>query len=207
MIQRGNRRQETFLREGDYESYVELMAEWCGEYGVEILAWCLMPNHAHLIAVPGSKEALTRAIGEAHRRYTRIVNFREGWRGHLWQGRFSSFPVGGMHLYRCARYIEMNPVRAGLARRAEDWKHSSARAHIRGKADGLVRAGSLKGLSFDWREYLREREEDTEELREHERTGRPLGPDDFIDALERKLGRVLRRMKPGRKPKRGRSIK
>jgi len=90
VTQRGNRRQQTFFCEGDYQTYLSLMAEWCSCYGVEIWAYCLMPNHVHLVAVPSAEDGLRRAIGEAHRRYTRAINFREGWRGHLWQGRFSS---------------------------------------------------------------------------------------------------------------------
>jgi putative transposase len=93
ITQRGNRRQRTFFVDGDYEAYLELMAEWCAEWEVAVWAYCLMPDHVHLIAVPGSEDGLRRAIGEAHRRYTRHVNFREGWRGHLWQGRFASFPA------------------------------------------------------------------------------------------------------------------
>jgi putative transposase len=87
ITQRGNRREPTFFCDGDYATYIDLMAHWCAEWKVEVWAYCLMPNHVHLIVVPESEEGLYRAIGEAHRRYTRHVNFREGWRGHLWQGR------------------------------------------------------------------------------------------------------------------------
>jgi putative transposase len=91
ITQRGNRRQQTFFCDEDFQRYVGLMAEWCNALEVEILAYCLMPNHVHLIAVPQSADGLGRAIGEAHRRYTRMINFRERRRGHLWQGRFASF--------------------------------------------------------------------------------------------------------------------
>jgi putative transposase len=94
IIQRGNRRQQTFFCDEDYEAYISLMAEWCGHLGVEIWFYCLMPNHVHLIAAPKSEDGLRRAIGEAHRRYTRRINYREDWRGHLWQGRFSSYVMG-----------------------------------------------------------------------------------------------------------------
>ncbi len=90
ITQRGNRRQPTFFCDDDYAAYLDLMAEWCGEQGVEIWAYCLMPNHTHLIAVPQTEDGLRRALGEAHRRYTRHINFREKWRGYLWQGRFAS---------------------------------------------------------------------------------------------------------------------
>ncbi len=91
VTQRGNRWQRTFFCDEDYESYLRLMAQFCKAEKVAVWAYCLMPNHVHLIVVPDSAEGLRRAIGEAHRRYTRMVNFREGWRGHLWQGRFDSF--------------------------------------------------------------------------------------------------------------------
>jgi putative transposase len=125
---RGNRRQKTFFSDDDYRAYVSLMAEWCRKHGVDVWAYCLMPNHVHLIAVPPDEEALARAVGEAHRRYSRMVNFRKGWRGHLFQERFASFPMDSAYTYHCARYVEMNPVRAGLVRRPEDWRYSSARA-------------------------------------------------------------------------------
>lgn len=90
------------------------MSEWCIKYRVEIWAWCLMPNPVHLITVPETEDGLARAIGEAHRRYTSKINFREGWRGHLWQERFTSFPIDESYLLAAARYVEMNPVAAGL---------------------------------------------------------------------------------------------
>lgn len=114
VTQRGNRRQQTFFCDDDYQAYSDLMADWCKKYHVEIWAWCLMPNHVHLIAVPETEDGLARAIGEAHRRYTRRINFREKWKGHLWQERFASFPMDESYLLAAARYVEMNPVAAGI---------------------------------------------------------------------------------------------
>ena len=88
-----------FERLGPFLSHLDLMTQWCTHWGVEVCVYCLRPNHVHLIAVPPSEDALSHAIGEAHRRYTRRVNFREGWRGHLWQGRFASFPMDKAYLY------------------------------------------------------------------------------------------------------------
>ena len=90
------------------------MADWCKRCVVEIRAYCLMPNHVHLIAVPNSEDGLRQGIGEAHRRYTRRVNFRERWRGHLWQGRFALFVLDDYYLPAATRYVEMNPVSAGM---------------------------------------------------------------------------------------------
>ncbi len=105
VIQRGNRRQTTFFRDEDYGVYIDLMAQWCHTLHVEILPYCLMRNHVHAVAVPESKDGLAKAVGEAHRRYTRYVSFREGWRGHLWQGRFKSSVMDESYLLAAVRYI------------------------------------------------------------------------------------------------------
>jgi len=203
ITQRGNRRQRTFFCDDDYQAYRELMGEWCGAHQVEIWAYCLMPNHVHLIAVPQSADGLSRAIGEAHRRYTRLVNFRKGWHGHLWQGRFASFVLDKHHLLTATRYVELNPVRAGLVNAPTRYRWSSARAHARGKDDSLVRVAPLLKLAPNWRGFLARviREADIKVLRAHERTGRPLGDEAFLATLEQKLGRTLRRQKPGPKLK------
>src|SRR3954463_8387521 len=131
VTQRGNRRLPTFFSDGDYALYRHLLRESCARAGTRIWAWCLMPNHVHLILVPESEDGLRAALAEAHRRYTRVVNEREGWRGHLWQSRFASFVMDEDWLIACARYVELNPVRAGLVARPEHWRWSSARAHLR----------------------------------------------------------------------------
>jgi putative transposase len=131
VTQRGNRRQQTFFGEEDYQHYLELISQFCRADHVAIRAYCLMPNHVHLIVVPQSAESLRRAISEAHRRYTRRINVREGWRGHLWQGRFASFVMGEDHLLTAARYVEVNPVRAGLVQAPSRYRWSSAAAHLR----------------------------------------------------------------------------
>jgi putative transposase len=192
---------ETFFCDDDYESYIELMAQFCEVENVKIWAYCLMSNHVHMIAVPQSTDGLRRAIGEAHRRYTRMVNFREGWRGHLWQGRFASFVLDENYLLTAARYIELNPVRAGLVNTPRQYRWSSAAAHMRGKDDALVRVRPLLQLAPEWRRFLTRvvREEDLKVLRAHEHTGRPLGGEAFLAALEQNLGRILRRQKPGPK--------
>jgi putative transposase len=179
------------------------MADWCRERGVQVWAYCLMPNHIHLIAVPQSEDGLARAIGEAHRRYTRRVNFREKWRGYLWQGRFASFVTDEPHLLAAARYVELNPVRAGLVLNAEDWRWSSARSHLLGRDDRLVRVAPLLAMIADWRGFLNSAipEEQLRDLREHGRTGCPLGSVSFVTHLERTVGRILRPRKAGRPSK------
>ena len=206
VTQRGNRRQRTFFCDGDYKAYQALVAEWCMPLGVEIWAYCLMPNHVHLIVVPDSEDALRRGIGEAHRRYTRRINFRKRWRGHLWQGRFASYVLDEEHLLAAARYVEMNPVRAKLVRSPGRYRWSSAGTHLKGRDDTLVKVRPLLELVGDWRSFLSEStpREVVRKLQGHERTGRPLGNDSFVARLERRLGRVLRPRRPGRKPTRTR---
>jgi putative transposase len=206
ITQRGNRRQETFFGDEDYEAYLDLMAERCRHWGVAIWAYCLMPNHVHLIAVPSTEKGLARAIGQAHCRYTRRINFRENWRGYLWQGRFASFPMDEAWLMRAARYIELNPVRAKLVRAPWRWRWSSAAAHAAGEDDRLVTVRPLVREVDDWRGFLLGGLDPDEAalIRRHERTGRPLGSPGFIGRLERALGRSLRRRKPGPKPSRKR---
>ena len=203
VTQRGNRRQQVFFSDDDYRTYRALLADGCRAAGVEVWAYCLMPNHVHLILVPSSQDGLRAALGEAHRRYTRHVNFREGWRGYLWQGRFASVAMDGDHLLAAARYVELNPVRARLAAAPEQWPWSSASAHLAGRDDDLVKAGPLLEQVPDWREFLGHglSEAEHKAIRSGERTGRPLGGPDFVAGLERRLGRVLSRRKPGPKPK------
>jgi len=208
ITQRGNRRLPTFFSDDDYEAYLALMAKYGADCGLAVWAWCLMPNHVHLVAVPETAEALARGIGEAHRRYTRRINFREGWRGHLWQERFFSCVLDGRHALAAARYVERNPVRAGLVAEAWQWPWSSARAHVEGRADDLVAAGGpLLAEITDWRGFLQQEEDDglLRRLRRHGRTGRPLGAPAFLDRMETLLGRTVRPHKPGPKPMGGRS--
>ena len=200
ITQRGNRRMETFFRNEDYQAYLALMAEWCRKCDVAIWAYCLMPNHVHLIAVPETAEGLRLAIGEAHRRYSSMINRRQKWTGHLWQGRFSSFPMDETYLLAAVKYAEMNPVRARLVSQPYDWQWSSARAHAEGKDDILVKVAPLLEMVGDWQQFLSEAdEEDATRIRGHERTGRALGEDSFLDTLENMLQRTVKPQKAGRK--------
>ena len=198
VTQRGNRRQQVFFGTDDYAAYRALLAEGCRAAGVAVWAYCLMPNHVHLILVPSEADGLRAALAETHRRYTTRVNQREGWRGYLWQGRFASFPMDEARVLACARYVELNPVRARLARRVRDWRWSSARAHLAGADDGLVTVRPLLDLVPDWAALLRDGsgEAEGDAIRAAERTGRPLGDPAFVERLEADLDRVLKRRKP-----------
>jgi len=166
-----------------------------------------MPNHIHLIAVPESEDGLRRAIGEAHRRYTRRINFREGWRGHLWQGRFSSFVMDNKHLMKTVRYVAMNPVKSDLCKRPGQYRWSSTAVYLYGRKDPLTSVSGLNKRVDNWAEFLRQ-DTDTlfvEQMSKHQRTGRPLGSENFVLKVEKILHRMLRPKKAGRKSKKGRS--
>jgi len=193
---------ETFFDEEDYETYLQLMREWCNASGVEVWAYCLMPNHVHLVVVPESEESLARGIGEAHRRYTRFINFKKSWKGYLWQGRFASFPMDEDYLLAACRYVELNPVRAKMCARPEEYRWSSVHAHLAGKDDGLVKVEPMLQRVTNWAELLTSGDQALyDDVRMHERTGRPLGSESFIERVSSLVGRELGKKKPGPKRK------
>jgi len=191
-----------FFSDDDRYTYLGLLSEYGQRFGVSFLAWCLMSNHVHLIAVPDDESSLARGIGEAHRRYTRRVNFRQGWRGYLFQGRFHSCPLDGQYLLAAVRYVLRNPVRAGVASKSWDYLWSSAR-WIVGDAheDPLAISSEMLADITDWRSFLKGSSCQMAELRKHTRNGRPLGSDAFVSQVELLIGRTVRPQKRG--PKRG----
>lgn len=208
VTQRGNRRQQVFFADADYAAYRALVAEACAAHDVTCIAWCLMPNHVHLILNPAAADGLRAALSEAHRRYSRGINAARGWTGYLWQGRFASYPMDDAHLLTAVRYVERSPVEAGLAPRAEDWPWSSARAHLTAKSDGLTDLSALAGVHRNWRAMLTRglaagdvEDEDAQAIEAHARTGRPRGGDAFVEAVEAATGRTLKPRKAGRKRK------
>ena len=201
VTQRGNRRQTTFFSDADYRAYLDLASTWFEHHGLSVWAYCLMPNHAHLVLVPSRMESLARGLAETHRRYARLVNARKGWTGHLWQERFGSCTLDGSHLFAALRYVELNPVRAGLVARAEEWPWSSARHHLRLRRDPFVADVPDMPPEFtdDWSGFLGHGLSggSAEDLRRGERTGWPLGDAEFLKDLEQRLGQRVRPAKCG----------
>ena len=138
VTQRGNRRQKTFFHSQDYLAYLKLIANAKRKAQCDIWAYCLMPNHVHFVIVPGHESSLACLFKQAHRRYTRRINFREKWRGHLWQERFHSFVMDEPHLNATVRYVELNPVVAKLCSTPDEWRWSSVHAHLGSKDDEIV---------------------------------------------------------------------
>ena len=203
ITQRGVRSMAVFRSDDDWLSYLRYMAEETKRLGVEILSWCLMTNHIHLVAVPSDEKALARSIGEAHKRYTRMRNFAEGVRGYLFQGRFGSCVLDEGHLLAAVRYVEQNPVRAGMVKRPWDYQWSSAQFHVGlREVDELVTDCSLRQMVNDWYEFLEGGDNDIDKkLRTATRTGRPAGGERFLLKIENLTRRNLRRKKPGRAKK------
>jgi putative transposase len=201
IIQRGNRRQQVFFSEGDRALYLKLLKREADRHGLCVLAYCLMRNHVHLVAVPAREDSFAKALAEAHRKYTCVINIRENWKGYLWQGRFISYPLDETHCYAAIRYIERNPVRAGIVTRAEEYPWSSARAHIMKVPDPLLSDDAIQIGISNWSNFLgqKDNDEDIQRFIDHEQTGRPLGSEDFVKRLEQLTGRILTPMRRGRK--------
>lgn len=190
VTQRGNRRERIFLEPGDEQRYLDILATQTRRHGVEVWAYCLMPNHVHLILTLRDEGGLARAIGETHRHYSALVNGRQGWSGHLFQARFASVVMDERHLLVAARYVALNPVRAGLVVRAEDWRWSSVHAHLAGMNDGVVTVAPLLSRIERFAETLEAPDQEPVEftaLRVAETSGRPLGDEAFIADLRDRI--------------------
>jgi putative transposase len=180
IIQRGNRREPIFFCDNDRQYYLRLLRERMALTVTRCLSWCLMDNHVHLILIPASADSLRATLAPVHTRYAARINRLHDWTGHLFEGRYWSYPMDEAHLMRAMRYVENNPVQAGLVAHAEDWRWSSAAAHIEGGFDALIGAGAPGAFISvsNWRAYLREGAEaaDRDEAIEIAmRSGKPLG--------------------------------
>ncbi len=203
-----------FFSDADRTLYLALLADFARSSRTRCLAWCLMDNHVHLVLVPETADGLRAMLAEAHRRYTREINFRKGWRGHLFQARFASYPMDDAHLMAAVRYVERNPVAAKLVADACDWRWSSARSHVAGKrvaGDPLTDVQALGRHVPNWRAMLRygieageldaDGEAVAEAVEKHLNTGRPLAAPEWITMQEQALNRLLAPQKPGPKPR------
>ncbi len=205
VTQRGNRRQDVFFQDADRRQYLELLRRYCTRYGVRVTGYCLMTNHVHILAVPSGETSLARAFGQTHHDYARWLNMTRGDSGHLWQNRYFSCPMGEDYQWEALRYVELNPVRAGLVTAAEAWPWSSAAAHICDLAEETLLDFAdwrQRWCSKEWREALSDGSNDAallERIREATRTGRPAAADTLVKEMERKVGRRLRPNKRGPK--------
>ena len=202
VTQRGNRRSDIFIHPEDRHLYLELLREYSTRHGLRLWTYNLMTNHTHLIVMPKSESALSDTLRDAHSAYASMFNRVYGYSGHLWQGRFYSCLLDTEHLAHAVRYVERNPVRAGMVGRAEDYPWSSAAPHVMGIGDRYLDPGlPLRGIITDWSAWLAgEQDAETiQAIREATATGRACGSEDFILQMETQSGSPLRPRKRGRK--------
>jgi putative transposase len=204
ITQRGNRRLNVFLEDADYERYLELLAHYSDLHGLQIAGYSLMTNHIHVVGEPQRNDSLAKTFKCCHGVYATEFNKKYGKNGHLWQARPFSCVLDERHAWAALRYVERNPVRAGMIARAEDYPWSSARAHCGKTADALLKsAWPTANAPQDWAAWLSGDSDIEEEQRIRDRTftGRPCGDDMFIKTVESSVGRPLRPRKPGPKPR------
>jgi putative transposase len=198
VTQRGVRRMTVFFDDSDRESYLRKMASKAQQHGVNILCWCLMPNHVHLIMVPTDENGLTLAVGRAHWAYVKDLNERHSCSGRLFQGRFYSTPMDACHSLNAIRYVLQNPVRAGFVAEPELYRWSSARYHL-----GLAREDPLvtnrdTPMVLDWMEFLHREAADIEDIRSCTLQGRPYGDDTFLSWIKDRTGLDFSKPRMGR---------
>jgi len=206
ITQRGNRREDVFFCDADWRRYLELALEYSIQFGLQILAYCLMTNHLHLVCIPLLATSLARVFKPVHSQYAQYLNNRLCICGRLWQDRFFSCPMDDEHLWAAIRYVERNPVRAKMVVRAEDYPWSSAASHCGLHLDPILSPLPLlrPPQTSNWSSWLADPEDETvlANIRLHTRTGRPLGHEDFVTDLEFRLGRRVRALANGRPRKR-----
>ena len=209
ITQRGNRREQAFFEDGDYALYLDLLADAAGRSGVEVWSYCLMPNHVHIVAVPSDSDGLRRTFRYVHRHYTGYVNARLRVTGHLWQGRFSSVAMDEPHFVTALRYVALNPVRARLVERAEDWPWSSTRALIAAQDDHVVKVAPALERVGDFAVFLGEEFDEAltyAALRKAESVSRPVGSKEWLAEMEERTGLKLAPKKRGPAPRNAQAV-
>jgi putative transposase len=205
VTQRGNNRADVFFEEDDRVFYLKTLGIYSKKFEIDIWAYCLMINHVHLLVVPGHEGSLAKGIGGANLVYTQYINRKYKRSGRLWQNRFYSTIIEKeRYLWAVARYIEKNPVKAGLVKEPELYQWSSAKAHILNKRDERLSGNWLdESEQGAYKKFLKEEGKKMDELiRKATSTGRPLGKEVFVKGLEVELDRNLVPKKAGR-PKKG----
>jgi len=205
ITQRGNNRQIVFNDNEDRKKYLSLIKQYSQEYKISTLCYCLMPNHVHFISIPHKENSLAKAFNFAHMRYSQYFNKKTSSCGHLWQSRFYSCVLDEPHLIMAARYIERNPVRAKMVKKAWEWKWSSAAYNIGNKPKDAIVDNLLAeytGLRKQhWREILIDRDNEAfvKQIKIQTAKGLPLGQNKFVIMLEEKLNRKLKAEPRGRR--------
>jgi len=191
ITQRGNYRQAVFDHADDYSYYLNRLAHYSRKYGLDIWAYCLMPNHVHFVGVPGGADSFAKTFNTVHMLYAQYYNKKNETKGHLWQGRFFSCVLDETHTYAAVRYVELNPVRAGMVSSPEMYPWSSAKSHMTAYPDPILSQKCfITDTVKDWRQYLTEETHDAQKkLIKATATGHPCGSEDFVRQMEVTIGR------------------
>jgi len=201
ITQRGVRSMNIFFKDEDYQYYKELLYTQSKLHGLQIISYCLMTNHVHIIAISKNIESLSKAIGETHRLYTRKIDFEEKVKGHLFQERFYSTPLDETHFLYALRYVEQNPVKAYMVQYPWEYKYSSAKYRLNEiKEDKLLSNYESIDNITNYKEFLEENTQ-TKLLKEKTRTGKPCGDDNFYDKIKIVTGIDYKNKKAGRPKK------
>jgi len=185
-----------FFAAGDAEAYLDLLHAHGRREGLAVFAYCLMPNHVHLVVEPSIKQSMDRTMQAVHSQYAQRVNRMRAIVGHLWQGRYFSAALDSDYFLNAVRYVERNPVDAGMVARAEDYQWSSAAAHCGLRGDILLEPASksnvLRGIA-DWSSWLSNgiSGECRKLLQRNARLGLPCGSASFVEQLGKIAGRDL----------------
>jgi putative transposase len=201
VVQRGNNDRTVFETDADYRRYLDWLHEYAPRYAVDVWAYCLMPNHVHFICVPKADGALARAFNTTHMRYAQYFNGKRAVTGPLWRPRFMSCVLDEPSVHEEVRFIETNPVRAGIVPQPNAYPWSSARSHLTGSPDPVLTDGNfLPGVISDWGAYLSSGGDEAlhRRVRERLKTGRPVGDAAFVRTLEGIMGRRLEALPRGR---------
>lgn len=209
IVQRGNCRQPVFFEHDDYHAYLTWLSEGATRYGCSIHAYVLMTNHVHLLMTPQTKQSISKTIQHVGRHYVTYINSTYGKSGTLWEGRHKGCVISSEHyLLACMRYIELNPVRAGMVMTPMDYRWSSYAANAAGLYDKVVTPhGLYHALAkepaerlYTYRELFRQAlaPEQVHDIRATVQTGTPLGNDRFREQVERTLGSKVGHARRGR---------
>jgi putative transposase len=212
VVQRGNNRQAIFFDDSDYLKYLEYLKESLEKYECHLHAYVLMTNHVHLLLTPGDKTSLSQMMQTVGRKYVPYINHQYQRSGTLWEGRYkSSLVQDDVYLLSCMRYIELNPVRAGMVTTASDYRWSSYHFNALGQTEALISAHPLylalgkdeqeRNQSYRCLFQIHMADNITKEIRAAWQTGTPLANTRFKDQIEQALKIKVGYAKRGRPKK------
>jgi putative transposase len=202
LTHRGNNKQQIFFKDADYRRYLYWFEEARKEYRLKVLAFCLMPNHMHLVGIASESHSFAKVINVVHARYAQYFHREYGGVGHLWQGRYFSCLLDQTHLLAALRYVERNPTRANLSFKPWDWVWSSAREHVKGDRSIIFLEDCSKLVSISsWESYIdvQENLNDINEIRKQTNARKAWGSDEFKKHIEKDYNIELFIKKAGRK--------